>query len=269
MKYNLATMARRKTPGMRRPHIIIRDIVPPATLAGDLYAACYKPVVDLWSRATPGIIEEYERTLFEMTTDAPADIQDDIASAQRDFEAIVLQLNARLRDWTLRVERWHRGKWRGAVLSATGVDIGTLIGPEGVEQTLDATIEWNVNLIRDVSEQARKRISDSVFSGLSERKPVRDVAKEIREAVDMSRRRSIGIASDQLSKVTNALADERRREAGIDSWQWKSSHKQHFRPEHAARDGRVYTDKTAPSDLPGRLPYCGCRSLAVIDFDSE
>lgn len=268
MRYNLAAMARRRS-NIRRKTIVIRDIVPPAALAGDLYAACYKPVVDIWTRAIPGIIEEYERTLSELTTDAPADIQEDITEAQQDFESIVLQLNARLRDWGLRVERWQRGKWRGAVLSATGVDIGTIIGPEGAQQTLDATIEWNVNLIRDVSEQARKRISDAVYSGLSERKPVRDVARDIREAVDMSRRRSIGIASDQLSKLTNALADERRREAGIDSWQWKSSHKKHFRPEHAARDGKVYTDKTAPTDLPGRLPYCGCRSLAVIDFDSE
>ena len=81
------------------------------------------------------------------------------------------------------------------------------------------------------------------------------------------RARSQRIASDQLTKLNSSLASERRRQAGLDEWEWKSSHKLHFRPEHAARDGKVYSDATAPNDLPGQLPFCGCRELAVLNFD--
>lgn len=283
MKIDLAQLTRRSRPSMRRRAIDLRDIVPPAVLATDLYRASYAPVVAIWQRALQPILAEYERTLATMTTDAPADIQARIDAAQSEFERLFLTLQAALEQWGIRVERWQRERWVGAVLTATGVDLGTLIGPEGARETVERYLRWNVALIRDVSAQAQQRISSAVFAGLQNRSPVHDVAKAIREAVEMSRRRSIGIASDQLSKVTSALADERRREAGLSIWRWRHSGKRHPREEHRARDGKLYSDaaadvgrevegqtvSTAPdeSDRPGRPPYCGCRSQSVLVFD--
>lgn len=83
----------------------------------------------------------------------------------------------------------------------------------------------------------------------------------------MGRARSVRIASDQLSKITSSLAEERRREAGIDTWRWRHSGKRHPRADHVARNGKEYTDETAPKDRPGQLPYCGCRGQAVITLD--
>lgn len=284
MKYNLAALTRRAR-NPRRSAIVIRDIVPPATLASDLYASCYKPVVELWQRASSRIVSEYARTLSAMTTDAPSDLQAALNAADSEFERIFLLLEASLREWGLRVERWQRDKFRGAILSATGVDIATLIGPEDMRATVEQYLTWNTDLIRDVNAQARKRISDSVFAGLQNRTPARDVAKQIHEATDMSRRRSIGIASDQLSKLSSALADERRREAGLDVWKWRHSGKRHPRETHIARNGNLYADSgssgmvgreiegkavQAPppeNDRPGRPPYCGCRGQAVLVLD--
>lgn len=267
MRYDLRTLTRRQNPNIRRRRITFRDIVPPATLASDLYLACYRPIVQLWERAAPRIAAEYERSLSQLTTDTADDVQARIGEVEGEFSRLFLELEAALRDWALRTERWQRGKWRRAVLSATGVDVNTLIGPEDVRATLDTYIRWNTALIRDVSDQARKRISDAVYSGLNERRPARDVARQIREATGMARDRSVRIASDQLSKISSSLAAERRREAGLDSWEWKHSRKAHPRADHQARDGKVYTDQSAPADKPGQLPYCGCRELAVLDLD--
>jgi SPP1 gp7 family putative phage head morphogenesis protein len=147
------------------------------------------------------------------------------------------------------------------------VDLQTLIGPADVQETLDALIGRNVALVKDVSAQARGRISDSVFRGLTERRPAREVAKEIREAVAMSRRRSLNIASDQLTKVSSALDGERMRQAGIEKWKWMHSGKLHPRAEHKARNGKVYTFADPPPDMPGEKPFCGCRKLAVVELD--
>ena len=266
-RYSLASMTRRARPGIRRQSIVLRDIVPPAVLATDLYQAVYKPVVDAWISALPPIDDAYARTIAAMTTDTPADVRAEIDGPAEQVNRLLLLLTPELRSWALRVERWHRGKWRGAVLSATGVDLETMIGAEDVRATLETTIEWNTALIRDVSDQVRQRIGASVFDGLTNRKPAREVAKDIREKVGMGRDRSMRIASDQLNKLTSSLADERRREAGIDTWMWRHSRKAHPRTDHQARDGKEYTDATAPKDLPGRLPYCGCRSQAVVRFD--
>jgi uncharacterized protein with gpF-like domain len=266
MKYDLAVLAKRAAK-RRRSFVVLRDIVPPAVFSTNLYLACYKPALDVWARYVPRILDQYERTLSSMTTDAAADVQGEIGQAQSELQRLVLLLRPSLRDWALRTEGWFRGKWRGAVLSATGVDLQTLIGPEDVQETLETIVEWNVNLVRDVSDQARQRISNAVFDGLRNRTPAREVAAKIQEATGMAKRRSVAIASDQLTKLTSSLASERRREAGIDKWQWRHSGKLHPREDHKARNGKIYDDETAPQDPPGRLPYCGCRELAVIEFD--
>lgn len=267
MRYDLRAMARRAKPGLRRKRIVLRDIVPPATLATDLYLSSFRPIVALWSARIPAIMAAYEQTLSTMTTDSPADVQREIEAGEGAFSRIFLELTAGLRRWAMRTEAWQRGKWRGAALSATGVEVGTLIGPEDVRDTIENVIARNVGLIKDVSQQAQSRITGAVFRGLNQRLPARDVAAEIRGAVAMSQRRAIGIASHQLSDISNRLADERRREAGLDTWMWIHSAKRFPREVHLARNGKEYTDETAPADRPGSLPYCGCRSRAVLVFD--
>lgn len=266
-RFDLASMTRRAKPNLRRPSIVLPDIAPPSTLATNLHRAAYRPVIDVWTATIPAIVSQYERTLAQMVTDSPADVKAEIDGAAEQISRILLLLTPEVRRWALNVEQWHRGKWRGAVLSATGVDLQTMIGAEDVRGSLDTAIAWNTGLIRDVSDQTRQRIGNAVFDGLRNRTPARDVAKSIREAVGMGRDRSRRVASDQLNKLTSALADERRREAGIDTWRWRHSGKLHPRANHKARDGNEYTDATAPEDLPGQLPYCGCRSVAVLKFD--
>jgi len=260
-------MARRQKPGMRRKAILLRDIDPPGTLATNLYRSAYLPVVQGWSNAAERIIAAYASTVAELTTDAPADVRAEIDGAAEQINRLVLLLTPEVRGWALRTEQWFRGKWRGAVLSATGVDLETMIGAGDVRASLETSIEWNVALVKDVSDVTRQKISNAVFDGLRNRTPAREVANTIRDSVGISRKRATRIASDQLNKLTSALAEERRREAGIDTWRWRWSHKKNGRQEHIERDGKEYTDATAPQDLPGRLPYCGCRSQGVITFD--
>lgn len=277
MSFNLATLARRQR-NIRRASITIRDIVPPATLATNLYRSAYLPVIAAWTSAVPAIIAEYERTLSSMTQDSPADVQAQIDGADNALQRLMLLLTPEIRDWSWSIERWYRGRWRGAVLAATGVDLQTIIGPEGAQQPIETAIQWNVNLVKDVSDQTRQRISNAVFDGLRNRTPAREVGKAISDAVGMGRDRSQRIAADQLTKLTNSLADERRREAGIDTWKWRHSGKLHRRENHKARNGKEYADTDAgadeaqdilppPKERPGQLPYCGCRSQSVVRFD--
>lgn len=274
MKYDLAQLTRR-TKKTRRKEIVLREVKVPATFAGDLYAGVYKPIVQAWAGAVLEIEAAYARALSELITDSPEQISSVVSQVESDLVRVLLTVRLRLERWAQRVEAFQRGRWRGAVLSATGVDIGTLIGPSDMRVPMSAAIEANVALVSSVSNQTRDRIAQEVFAGLRERKPAREVAKALREKVDMGRRRSLNVASDQLVKLSSALNDERRREAGLSTWEWISSHKAHFRPEHAARDGKRYDDDAKsgankpPQDLPGMLPYCGCTSRAVLSMDDE
>lgn len=268
MRYNLAQMWRRaKNP--RKKSVTFRTITPPSTLASDLYAAGYAPVIEVWTSALPSILAAYEAALAEITRDSPATIGTALEGVDRDLSRILIDIRLRLERWSLKVEKWQRGKWRGAALSATGVDVGTMIGPSDMAVPLGTAIERNVGLIKSVGEQARTRIGEAVFRGLNQRLPAREVAKDIRAAVEMGKRRARNIASDQLTKLSSQLAQERRREAGIDTWAWVASHKLHYRPEHQARDGKRYADDNPPADLPGELINCGCSERAVLSLDGE
>ncbi len=189
---------------------------------------------------------------------------DDIAA---EINRLVLELSPELRAWAFRIERWHRGKWLRSILSAATVDLATMIGASEMRETIAAFLERNISLVRDVSDQARGRVADAVLRGFQRRAPAAEVAKEIAESVGMARARARRIASHQTVNLAAALDRQRQRQAGLTHWKWRHSGKLHPRPEHVARDGKVYTDKTAPEDEPGELPACGCVRQAVLIFD--
>lgn len=275
-RFNLAQMARR-TRNIRRASIVLRDIAPPSTLATNLFRQAYLPVITAWTNALPRINAEYERTLSAMTQDSPADVQREVDSAASALQRLFLLLSPEIQSWAFSIERWHRGKWRGTVLAATGVDLQTMIGPQDVRQSLETAIEWNTSLVRGVSDQIRQRIGNAVFDGLRNRTPAREVAKTISLAVGKGRDRSLREASDQLAKLSGALAEERQREAGIEKVKYRHSGKMHPRATHRARDGKIYYLETrtpvdggpavAAGDWAQEPPYCGCRTQAIVEFD--
>ena len=273
MRYDLKAMVRRK--GVtRRKSITFRAITPPATLASDLFSQAYAPVLKLWEQAATNIMAQYDLSLREMTKDSPAQVGVILSAVENEAGRLLISLRIRLETWAARIEKWQRQRWAGAVKASTGLDISALIGPRDMREPIAMTIERNVGLIKSVSDQARQRIGEAVFAGLNKRAPARDVAADIRAAVAMGRRRSLNIASDQLTKLNSALASERRREAGIDTWEWVHSGKLHPREDHRARNGKRYSDDPAdnappPNDRPGELPFCGCSERAVLDLESE
>jgi uncharacterized protein with gpF-like domain len=262
----LAAMARRSAKSRKR-EVTFRPIGAPGTLASDLYSTAYAPVIQAWTAAIDPVLKAYELALAQMQTDSAENISSVLTGTEGEFTRVMISIRLRLEAWAKKVEGWHRGKWRGAVLTATGVDLSTMLGAGDVRTTLAATIERNVGLIKSVSEQARSRISDAVFRGLTQRKAAAIVAKEIREAVAMTRRRALNIAAHQTSQLGESLNAARRAQAGIDTWEWVHSAKKHPRKEHLARDGKRYSDENPPSDLPSELPNCGCTSRAVLSLD--
>jgi SPP1 gp7 family putative phage head morphogenesis protein len=210
---------------------------------------------------------EYERALSDMTTDSPADVHNEVAKVETEASFLQILLNTKIADWVGRLEVWQRGKWTSAVLSATTVNLQTILGPADVRNTLENRIAANVDLIKDISAQNRRKMTQAVAQALTNRTPSRVLAKELREIVDLGKRRSIFIASDQLAKISSELSQERRREAGIDTFEWVHSGKVNFREDHKARNGKIYTEANPPPDRAGQLPRCGCQELGRLQLE--
>jgi uncharacterized protein with gpF-like domain len=86
------------------------------------------------------------------------------------------------------------------------------------------------------------------------------------DAITKGRNRARNIAADQVEKISAGLSRARRLEAGLTSFRWRHCDPQkHPRPEHKARDGRIYTEQNAPKDRAGTLPFCKCWEDPVFD----
>lgn len=273
MNFDLEAMAAKKRKS-RRP-ITLSPIITTKAQADDL-AAIYRRALSPWEDAAKILSGLYGRELAQLSdagvkliTDSPADLSSTTDAVAAAINRLVLELTPSLRRWALRTEEWHRGKWVRAVLAGVEVDLELIIGPNDVREPIEAWLVRNTSLIRDINEQARGRIADAVLRGYQQRSPVSEVAKEIREAAGMARKRARRVAADQTVKLASALDRERQRQAGLDTWKWRHSGKLHPRLAHVERDGKLYTDKTAPEDEPGDLPFCGCVRQGVLIFNGE
>jgi hypothetical protein len=150
VKLHLAAAIKRRS----RRAIVLPNIAPTQAQADDL-ARIYLRVVAMWREGAAGIVAEYERTLGEMTTDSAGSTGGAIDGVQVQVNRLLLSLDPALRDWVVRVERVLTGKWVRGVLSATDVDLSTVLSPSDVSDTVEAVLEWNTSLIRDLSDELR------------------------------------------------------------------------------------------------------------------
>lgn len=269
MRIPLAEMVRRANPRMRRRKLPLREIDTTAAQASDL-ASAYTAVVRAWQvGARDLILPAYQRTLDEtaMVRDSISDIE--VAIAATEQNALVAQLNfARVfTGWAESLQLWHMSKFIRGIKYISNVDLDTMMGPADTRLTVQEVIARNTALVRDVSNQTRGRISDSVFRGLQLRTPMREVAKQIAEGTELSRKRSLRIASDQTVKLAASLDRERQLQIGITEFEWMHSGKVHYRPEHLARNRKVFgwDSEVGRTDPPGYAPFCGCKAKAYLE----
>jgi len=253
----------------RRQPLTLRAIQTTQAQARALYRL-YLPVTDVWARgATERILPAYARTIATFTGDSPADIEAEIAAVDSEAVRVTFDFRAFFAEWAQQLMLWHVNRIGSQLTYATGIDMTTQLGP--ANGTIEDFLARNTALIRDVSDQTRGRIADIVFRGVQLRTPVRDIAKEINEAVGLGRKRSLRIASDQTVKLSAALDRLRQDELGFRNFTWIHSDKLHYRPEHKARDGKVFSwdSDVAKHDPPGYAPFCGCKAAAYLDPNEE
>lgn len=266
MRIDLARMIRRagKT---RQPYIVVPAITPTKAQEQDLLTI-YMRVVREWGRQIPErVMPVYERTLGEGIRDSADDVNAEMETVAAALNRLVITLGPALEDWVVRVEEWHRSRFANT-FTPYGVDLATMLGRGDVAQTLQAVLAENLSLIRSLNDQLRNGISGAVFRGLANRTPATEVAREIKNATGIARKRAELIAADQLQKLTGRLDQERQEQVGSRRFKWRHSEKRFPRPEHVARDGKIFRwdSEVGKNDPPGRAIRCGCRAQAIIDL---
>lgn len=252
--------------GVRRTQVL-RPIVTTQAQANTFYRIYAKPLAIWQEGARTRILPEYTRTLSEMVTDSPNDIELIIQQIASEIEALIADWRFLFRVAIGDISMWHLRRLVGNLKYATNVDLSSMLTANDMPETLEAVLNRNVELIRNISDQARGRIGDIVFRGFTSRAPVAEIAREINGALDLGRKRARRIASDQVVKLSAALDRGRMQEIGITEFQWDHSGKAHPREWHLARDGKRFRfdDPKLRGDMPGDQPFCGCKARGVIE----
>ena len=254
-----------------------RDIVPPATSMASLERLYARVVRRWWSGARDQVLPAYAAALDrQLAFERQGTIMDDeglagvLGQLGDEVNRLVLEITPELRAFVVQYETLHRQRWV-ASMTPSGVNMQTLIGPDDVRQTMETVVQQNVSLVRNLSEDMRRRIEQVVFQGFQQRLPATTIARQISDAVGIGRRRATLIATDQTQKLSAQLDTERFRQAEIDEFEWVHSGKVHFRPWHRDRDGQVFKleGDIKPDDMPGVPVGCGCRKRAVLRLEPE
>ncbi len=132
---------------------------------------------------------------------------------------------------------------------------------------LDAYVESNVALIRDITDKGIKDLRTLVMTRTEAGDANRTIARQIRERLDVTRRRARFIARDQVSKLNGKLTELRHKEAGVSEYIWRSVTDGATRISHLKNNGKRFTWSDPPDETghPGEDFQCRCTPEPVLD----
>lgn len=236
----------------------------PRTFEKEL-AGLYTQAIRTWAAAiTESVVEAYGRELALRDDEVETEIQ----AIDRTMVQIIATFTRSWRDWATRAARNHYRTLARKLRYATNIELTSVMSaPDGTDATIEDLLKWNVELVRNITEEARQRIASAVYSGLTNRTPVAIVAKEIKEATGISTERAKRIASDQTVKLSSSLDAQRMKDLGVDGYIWAHSRKANPRLEHKDRDGKFikFGSEIDKTDPPGAAPFCGCKRRMVLN----
>ncbi|WP_033471127.1 minor capsid protein [Bordetella bronchiseptica] len=111
-----------------------------------------------------------------------------------------------------------------------GIDV--LQDSPEIRATMQAAAIQNANLIKSIPQRYLENVSNTVLANMRTGLLPREVAKQIEEEYDVTRRRARFIARDQTAKVNGELTKQRQIDAGYEFFSWMESDDERVRASH-------------------------------------
>jgi SPP1 gp7 family putative phage head morphogenesis protein len=123
----------------------------------------------------------------------------------------------------------------------------------------------NARLIsQSIDQQYAADVAKAVADAVAAGKSADDIALILRERYSVRISRARLIASDQIIKLNAKIIEDRQREGGVRYYRWRTRGDDRVRPEHAAREGRIFAwDSPPPGGHPGTEVNCRCHAEPV------
>lgn len=129
---------------------------------------------------------------------------------------------------------------------------------------LESFIAEHTQLIKSVQREHLDKISLVVKRGIRDGRLGKDIAKEIHQQTNISKRRSLLIARNAPLQYSGALTKHHQTSAGIKSYRWQTSQDERVRDAHKKLDGQVRS-WDSPGPHPRSEVNCRCDAVPVIN----
>lgn len=175
-----------------------------------------------------------------------------------------------------RTAKNNKDKFDRSVGRATGVDLGSIITTEGLEDFMSLSINKNVSLIKSLPEEYFKQIETIVNNGVVNGARFNTIAKEIASKTNRKLSNRIKtIARNEVQTINSQLTLRRSENLGITKGIYRTSEDERVRPCHAELNGVEFElKKGAWSKSCGRFIQpgitdinCRCSYSPIIEVD--
>jgi len=164
----------------------------------------------------------------------------------------------------------HTKTFMAGAKRALGIDLSAVVRDEDLTDYLRLASARNALLIKSLSEDAVKRVQQTVLDGLIAGTSRADVQKTLTEQFGIADNRAKLIAQDQMAKLSSDLTRVRHEQAGITEYDWYTSRDERVRPRHRALQGKRYRygEPTGAEGGvgPGQAVRCRCFARGVVEF---
>ena len=145
------------------------------------------------------------------------------------------------------------------------IGVGLPATEPGLADVLAGFVADNARRIKNLTNEALDRVESTVLAGFRRGRSNAEIAKGVREAFGVSKRRAKLIARDQVASLNGELTQIRQTRMGVTSYIWRSSRDERVRPSHEDFDGQTFTwAEGSPEGHPGEPINCRCVAEPVL-----
>ena len=128
---------------------------------------------------------------------------------------------------------------------------------------LDSFIAEHLKLIKGLQHEHRDKIGLAIGRGMRQGHLHKEIAKNIRQLTDMSKRRAQLIARSAPLQYSGEITRHYQMSAGITSYVWQSSRDERVRDSHRRYDGEIFNwDSAGPR--PRSEVNCRCDAVPIL-----
>lgn len=168
------------------------------------------------------------------------------------FEEEKANLKRTLLSMGVLISVFNRNQWQKITRAQFGFE--PFVYEKWENSILNFWVNRNVNLIKGLTDEYRKKIVDTILSENAKGLSVSELQSKLKKINStFSDYRTNLIAKDQINKINNQLAEQRQLDAGVETYYFRTSKDERVRKNHLVMDGKLcrWDDATLYSDDKG------------------